>query len=214
MRRQPPWRLPSRLLAQGRSPWWCRRPARSLVFDATSRSIWAPMFSNLSSNSISLATDTPSLVRSKAAPHGFLDPEMASRSVGVMIHAWWAREDGDAFGAPAHAMRVIGSNSTTDAAMSRLRSTRLSSPTESSHVSARREHWPLRLAQARAQKSTSECSTLGEISAVCSSVHTFQEICHLGLIEYLRSWSGKDWVDASNTFLIVRRPPVILECIC
>jgi hypothetical protein len=37
-------------------------PAMSLVFDATSRSICAPMFSNLSSSSISLATVTPSLV--------------------------------------------------------------------------------------------------------------------------------------------------------
>ena len=37
-------------------------PATSEVFDATSRSICAPMFSNLSSSSISLATVTPSLV--------------------------------------------------------------------------------------------------------------------------------------------------------
>src|ERR1700687_3291950 len=37
-------------------------PAMSEVFDATSRSICAPMFSNLSSSSISLATVTPSLV--------------------------------------------------------------------------------------------------------------------------------------------------------
>ena len=37
-------------------------PAWSLVFCATSRTIWAPMFSNLSSSSISLATVTPSLV--------------------------------------------------------------------------------------------------------------------------------------------------------
>ena len=37
-------------------------PARSLVFWATSRTICAPMFSNLSSSSISLATVTPSLV--------------------------------------------------------------------------------------------------------------------------------------------------------
>src|SRR3954463_2702927 len=37
-------------------------PARSFVFDATSRTICAPMFSNLSSSSISLATVTPSLV--------------------------------------------------------------------------------------------------------------------------------------------------------
>src|SRR5208283_1094807 len=37
-------------------------PAWSEVFDATSRTIWAPIFSNLSSSSISLATVTPSLV--------------------------------------------------------------------------------------------------------------------------------------------------------
>src|SRR5712671_2944520 len=37
-------------------------PAVSLVFWATSRTIWAPIFSNLSSSSISLATVTPSLV--------------------------------------------------------------------------------------------------------------------------------------------------------
>src|SRR3954464_3050872 len=37
-------------------------PAMSLVFEATSRTIWAPMFSNLSLSSISLATVTPSLV--------------------------------------------------------------------------------------------------------------------------------------------------------
>src|SRR5215467_7924244 len=37
-------------------------PATSDVLEATSFTIWAPMFSNLSSNSISLATVTPSLV--------------------------------------------------------------------------------------------------------------------------------------------------------
>src|SRR5690348_6425554 len=37
-------------------------PAMSLVFEATSRTICAPMFSNLSSSSISFATVTPSLV--------------------------------------------------------------------------------------------------------------------------------------------------------
>ncbi len=45
-------------------------PARSLVLDATSRTIWAPMFSNLSSSSISLATVTPSLVM-RGAPNDF-----------------------------------------------------------------------------------------------------------------------------------------------
>src|SRR6516162_8083049 len=43
-------------------------PAMSLVFDATSRAIWAPMFSNLSTSSMSLATVTPSLVM-RGAPN-------------------------------------------------------------------------------------------------------------------------------------------------
>src|SRR5690348_8780324 len=37
-------------------------PATSLVLEATSRTIWAPMFSRPSSSSISFATVTPSLV--------------------------------------------------------------------------------------------------------------------------------------------------------
>ena len=37
-------------------------PASSFVFDATSLTIWAPIFSNLSSSSISFATVTPSFV--------------------------------------------------------------------------------------------------------------------------------------------------------
>src|ERR1700712_1121948 len=45
-------------------------PAMSLVFEATSRTIWAPMFSNLSASSISLATVTPSLVM-RGAPKLF-----------------------------------------------------------------------------------------------------------------------------------------------
>src|ERR1700741_186429 len=45
-------------------------PAMSEVFDATSRTICAPMFSNLSSSSISLATVTPSLVM-RGAPNEF-----------------------------------------------------------------------------------------------------------------------------------------------
>src|SRR4051812_33857913 len=45
-------------------------PAVSLVFEATSRSICAPMFSNLSASSISLATVTPSLVI-RGAPNDF-----------------------------------------------------------------------------------------------------------------------------------------------
>src|ERR1700675_4013718 len=43
-------------------------PARSAVLEATSRTICAPMFSNLSSSSISLATVTPSLVM-RGAPN-------------------------------------------------------------------------------------------------------------------------------------------------
>ena len=41
-------------------------PATSLVLEATSFTIWAPMFSNLSSSSTSLATVTPSLVTTGA----------------------------------------------------------------------------------------------------------------------------------------------------
>src|SRR5229473_1015333 len=43
-------------------------PAASAVLEATSRTIWAPMFSNLSESSISLATVTPSLVM-RGAPN-------------------------------------------------------------------------------------------------------------------------------------------------
>src|ERR1700722_12816521 len=43
-------------------------PAKSDDFEATSRTIWAPMFSNLSSSSISFATVTPSLVM-RGAPN-------------------------------------------------------------------------------------------------------------------------------------------------
>src|SRR6185436_8426222 len=43
-------------------------PAASADLDATSRTIWAPIFSNLSSSSISLATVTPSLVM-RGAPN-------------------------------------------------------------------------------------------------------------------------------------------------
>ena len=55
--------MPSRISA------WARTvavvvpsPATSEVLEATSFNIWAPMFSNLSASSISLATETPSLV--------------------------------------------------------------------------------------------------------------------------------------------------------
>ncbi len=43
-------------------------PAISLVLEATSRNICAPIFSNLSSSSISFATDTPSFVM-RGAPN-------------------------------------------------------------------------------------------------------------------------------------------------
>ena len=45
-------------------------PATVLVLVATSRTIWAPMFSNLSESSISFATVTPSLVM-RGAPKLF-----------------------------------------------------------------------------------------------------------------------------------------------
>src|ERR1700738_4149717 len=47
---------------------WGPPPAASAALEATSRTIWAPMFSNLSSSSISLATVTPSLVM-RGAPN-------------------------------------------------------------------------------------------------------------------------------------------------
>ena len=52
-------------------------PAVSLVLEATSRSICAPMFSNLSSSSISLATVTPSLVM-RGAPKLFSMHDIAA----------------------------------------------------------------------------------------------------------------------------------------
>src|SRR5712671_1140009 len=62
-------------LAPSRTIAWARTvavvvpsPARSLVFDATSRTICAPIFSNLSASSISLATVTPSLLMRGARP--------------------------------------------------------------------------------------------------------------------------------------------------
>src|SRR5580698_6464611 len=62
-------------LAPSRTIAWARTvavvvpsPALSLVLEATSRTICAPMFSNLSSSSISLATVTPSLVM-RGAPN-------------------------------------------------------------------------------------------------------------------------------------------------
>ncbi|MCY1247410.1 hypothetical protein D9M72_607380 [compost metagenome] len=45
-------------------------PALSFALEATSRIIWAPMFSKASSSSISLATETPSLVE-RGAPKDF-----------------------------------------------------------------------------------------------------------------------------------------------
>ena len=68
-------------------------PAMSLVFWAASRTISAPMFSNLSSSSISLATVTPSLVV-RGAPNDFssttlrpLGPERDLDGVGENVDA-------------------------------------------------------------------------------------------------------------------------------
>ena len=75
--------MPSRRIA------WARTvavvvpsPAMSLVFWATSRTICAPMFSNLSSSSISLATVTPSLVE-RGAPYDF--SRMTLRPLGPSV---------------------------------------------------------------------------------------------------------------------------------
>ena len=76
-------------LAPSRTIAWARTvavvvpsPAVSLVFEATSRTICAPMFSNLSSSSISLATVTPSLVM-RGAPNDL--SRMTLRPLGPSV---------------------------------------------------------------------------------------------------------------------------------
>ena len=68
-------------------------PATSEVLEATSRSICAPMFSNLSSSSISLATVTPSLV-TRGAPKDLLEHDVAA--LGAERHLDRVGEDVDA----------------------------------------------------------------------------------------------------------------------
>ena len=68
-------------------------PAVSLVFEATSRTICAPMFSNLSSSSISLATVTPSLVM-RGAPNDL--SRMTLRPLGPSVTSDGVGEDVDA----------------------------------------------------------------------------------------------------------------------
>jgi len=53
---------PSRTMAWASTLRWCAITGQIVVLEATSRTICAPMFSNLSSSSISFATVTPSLV--------------------------------------------------------------------------------------------------------------------------------------------------------
>ena len=60
-------------------------PATSLVFEATSRTIWAPMFSNLSASSISLATVTPSLVM-RGAPKDLSMHDVAALRTERHLH--------------------------------------------------------------------------------------------------------------------------------
>jgi len=61
-------------------------PATSLVRLATSRTSCAPMFSNLSSSSISLATDTPSLVV-RGAPKAFSSTTLRPLGPSVTLTA-------------------------------------------------------------------------------------------------------------------------------
>src|SRR5689334_12626958 len=61
-------------------------PATSEVLDATSFTICAPMFSNLFSSSISLATVTPSLVI-VGAPHDFSITTLRPRGPSVTLTA-------------------------------------------------------------------------------------------------------------------------------
>ncbi len=60
-------------------------PAASFCLEATSRTIWAPMFSNLSASSISLATVTPSLVM-RGAPNDLLDDDVAALGAERDLH--------------------------------------------------------------------------------------------------------------------------------
>src|SRR6266581_342047 len=62
-------------------------PACSEVFEATSRTICAPMFSNLSSSSISLATVTPSLVM-RGAPNDLSSTTFRPFGPSVTRTAW------------------------------------------------------------------------------------------------------------------------------
>src|SRR3984957_4746526 len=62
-------------------------PASSEVLEATSRTIWAPMFSNLSSSSISLATVTPSLVM-RGAPNDLSSTTLRPLGPSVTRTAW------------------------------------------------------------------------------------------------------------------------------
>src|SRR4051812_26689805 len=62
-------------------------PALSEVFEATSFTICAPMFSNLFSSSISLATVTPSLV-TVGAPHDFSITTLRPRGPSVTFTAF------------------------------------------------------------------------------------------------------------------------------
>ena len=71
-RRRPTWRLRCTIAWASTVAVVVPSPAMSLVFEATSRTICAPMFSNLSSSSISLATVTPSLVM-RGAPKRLVD---------------------------------------------------------------------------------------------------------------------------------------------
>src|SRR5712671_4212059 len=65
-------------------------PATSEVFEATSLTIWAPMFWNLFSSSISLATVTPSLV-TVGAPHDFSMITLRPRGPSVILTALASR---------------------------------------------------------------------------------------------------------------------------
>src|SRR5258708_772830 len=61
-------------------------PATSLVFEATSRTNWAPIFSNLSSTSISLAMVTPSST-SDGEPNFFSNTTYRPRGPNVTLTA-------------------------------------------------------------------------------------------------------------------------------
>src|SRR5215475_13842884 len=110
-------------------------PAMSEVLEATSRSIWAPMFSNLSSSSISLATVTPSLL-TRGAPKLFSSTTL--RPLG-----------------PSVTLTALARMSTPRSMRSRASTENLTSLAAITRKLLKLERWPLSIEGLRAVSTTS-----------------------------------------------------------